>query len=119
MKKLFFTYWDELPENVGFSLFGPAYIMWLVFLAAGIIGLTIWYVHLSGTGRRRMNRFIGWFLVGEVLVRMIYLLLIGKQTVYELPLHLCSLAGFLSLIHAYKSADWLGQCLYALCLPGA
>ena len=116
---MFFVYWDELPENVGFSIFGPAHILWLAILTAGIAIITIWYYRLRETGRRRVKRFIGWFLVGEIIVRMIYLLVIGKQTVYELPLHLCSLAGFLCLLHSYKSVEWLNQSLYALCLPGA
>jgi len=50
--------------------------------------------------------------------RYLYLAFVGELTVYELPLHLCSMAGILSLLHAYTLWDWTGQVLYALCLPG-
>lgn len=116
MGKYFFTYWDELPPDIGFSVFGREHLIWLGICAAAIIVLTIW--DSTHQKQKQVDRFIGWFLVGAILVRMCYLLLIGKQTVYELPLHLCSLAGFLCLLHAYRKWEWLEQSLYSLCLPG-
>lgn len=115
---LFFTYWDELPANAGFSLFKQEHWLWLFSILAVIIILTVIYQKSSERTKDRMDRLTAWFMIGAILVRMCFLLVIGKQTVYELPLHLCGLAGFLCLIHAYRKWDWLSQSIYSLCLPG-
>ena len=60
----------------------------------------------------------GIFLVGLEVYRIAVLALIGKMSLYQLPLHLCSMAGFLCCLHAFFKWDWLGQVLYTLCLPG-
>lgn len=114
----FFTYWDDLPNGIGFDLFGDAHLFWLIGIVVTIICLTILYQHLHTSGHRRMDRITGWILVTLILVRTCYLLILSKQTVFDLPLHLCSLAGFLSLLHAYRKWEWLDQTIYSICLPG-
>lgn len=37
---------------------------------------------------------------------------------YELPFHLCSMAGILCAVHCLTKWKWLGQVLYTICLPG-
>ena len=56
--------------------------------------------------------------MGLEVYRIAVLALIGKMSLYQLPLHLCSMAGFLCCLHAFFKWDWLGQVLYTLCLPG-
>ena len=118
MLSLFFTYGSKLPPDVGFPMFGAAHILWLLTGTTAAVLLALLYKRADDTARRRMDKAAGWFLTGLIIVRSFYLALAGELTVYELPLHLCSLAGFLCLLHAYIPADWLGQTLYALCLPG-
>lgn len=117
-RTLFFTYWDQLPADVGFPQFGPAHLVWMAGLAAAVVVLLILYRSCSKKNQIRINHVTGWVLVALILVRAVYLIIIGRQTVYELPLHLCSLAGFLCLINAYCKWDWLDQSIYSLCLPG-
>ena len=40
------------------------------------------------------------------------------MSLYQLPLHLCSMAGVFVLFHAFFKWDWLGQVSTPLCLPG-
>ncbi len=118
MLSLFFTYGSELPPDVGFAMFGPAHILWLLAGTAATVLLARLYKRACEEERRRTDKTTGWFLVALIALRSVYLALAGALTVWELPLHLCSMAGFLCLLHAYIPADWLGQTLYALCLPG-
>lgn len=114
----FFTYCDDIPEGMGFSMFGWAHILWLLFLLAGIC------VCLKCIGRCEKRaadiwiRCIGSFLLFLIVFRIAVIVLMGKMSVYELPLHLCSMAGILCFIHAWWNIWWIGQVLYTLCLPG-
>lgn len=89
----FFTYEDEIPDGVGFSHFGPVHLLWLG-VCAGLLLLFLHYYKRWG-GRRRLlaERGIGIFLVGLEVYRIAVLALIGKMSLYQLPLHLCSMAG--------------------------
>ncbi len=118
MLKYFFTYGSELPADVGFPMFGTAHLVWLLLGAAATLFFALRYRRSGGASRRRQDKAAACFLVGLIAVRSIYLILIRQMNVWELPLHLCSLAGFLCLWHAYRGRGWLGQTLYAICLPG-
>ena len=118
MLSYFFTYGSALPPGVGFPMFGAAHIAWLLFGTAATLWLARKYKKLPAERQRVWDKAAGWFLACWILVRTLYLCIVRQMTVYELPLHLCSLAGFLCMLHAYKGYDGLGQVLYALCLPG-
>jgi len=91
---------------------------WLTGCAAAVLLLVLWYRKQSGETQRRADKGAAWFLIALMVFRYAYLAAVHALTVYELPLHLCSMAGFLCLLHAYRDFDWTGQVLYALCLPG-
>ena len=116
--RYFFTYGDHLPDGVGFPMFGAAHMLWLALLLAAAVIFLRKYSKWSPDAQERAGRAVGMSLIALMLIRMVYVSLIGKLTVYELPLHLCSIAGFLCALHSFVKWDWLGQTLYALCLPG-
>ena len=53
-----------------------------------------------------------------ILLRIIYIIIIHEQLLYELPFHLCSLTGILCALHCMTGWKWTGQVLYTLGLPG-
>ena len=142
MLEYFFTYGSELPNDVGFPMFGAAHFIWL---AIGII-LTVLFLicykkvnnaerkmvaHRNGLqdsspsgnekligGTRKLDLTFGIITMALLVVRYIYLAIVGHLGVYELPFHLCALAGIFCFLHAFKNWDWMGQVLYCLCLPG-
>lgn len=118
MLRYFFTYGDDLPPGCGFTLFGPAHFAWLAVCAAGIVLFLARYRKWDGPKRRRAEKRIGVVLVCLITCRTLFPLFSGRMTVYELPLHLCSMAGYLCCLHAFLKWDWLSQALYTLCLPG-
>ena len=114
----FWTYSDDIPDGVGFDQFSLYHICWLILIIAISVILSIYF---SGQDKRKKDRILK--IIGSMLVFLIFLRIIvlyaGKHmSVYELPLHLCSLAGFVCFFHAFLKWDFLGQVLYSLCLPG-
>lgn len=114
----FFVYGDSLPENVGFSMFGVVHLFWLALLLAGSVLFLKKYARWSVKRQKCAEQIVGLALIALIFIRMVYVTMIGKMSVYELPLHLCSIAGILCGLHAFVKWDWLGQVLYSLCLPG-
>ena len=125
-RKYFWTYEFLLPENVGFPLFGVEHMLWLIF-AAGVTMLLL-FVYRKATVHSKLllERVIGWFMTGWILLLIIYLVAVNYFSIYELPLHLCSIIGILCGIHSVKVndsnrrhglSDVMGQTLYAIGLP--
>ncbi|MCI7106338.1 MAG: TIGR02206 family membrane protein [Lachnospiraceae bacterium] len=114
----FFTYETEIPDGIGFALFGFWHLLWLAAIA--LISILFLYAYAKGTGKKRriFEYLISFSMIGWIVVRAIYIALIGEDFLYELPLHLCSMAGILCAIHCVTGWKWLGQVLYAICLPG-
>lgn len=55
----FFKYWDELPEDGGFTLFDITHIGWILFLALGI-GIAVHFIkeECADTGCYFKNTYI-------------------------------------------------------------
>ena len=115
----FFTYETNLPGGVGFGMFHIGHFVWLGIILVGIVGIMKWY-HVSLEKRkRRMEVIVSGSLVLWIVLRAVYIGILHENFLYELPLHLCSMAGILCAIHCVTHWEWLGQVLYTLCLPGA
>lgn len=114
----FFTYESELPRGVGFGIFGVWHFVWLTALGVLAACLLRWYARLQERGRRVWEYTVSFSLVLWIILRSIYIAGIGASFLYELPLHLCSVTGILCALHCVTGADWMGQVLYAIGLPG-
>ena len=115
----FFTYETNLPGGIGFGMFHIGHFVWLGIVLAGIVGIMKWY-HVSSEKRKhRMEVIVSGSLVLWIVLRAVYIWILRENFLYELPLHLCSMAGILCAIHCVTHWEWLGQVLYSLCLPGA
>lgn len=115
----FFTYESDLPEQVGFSLFGTAHLCWLGGIALGVLLLTVLFLQQPAYRQQKLSRTLALVMCLLVVLEKGILALTGHLTVYSLPLHLCELAPFLYLLFSRWNWDWLGQVIYTLCLPGA
>ena len=114
----FFTYETHIPDGIGFALFGPWHLLWL----SVIFAICVRYVWIYKKGderkKRRMDGLTACSLVVWIVVRAIYIAVIHEAFLYELPFHLCSMAGILCAVHCLTKWKWLGQVLYTICLPG-
>lgn len=114
----FFTYETKIPDGVGFTLFGPWHLLWLMLLVAGGILYVRRYKKSSEQQQKHMEGLVAASLILWIAIRMLYIVLIHEKMLYELPFHLCSMAGILCAIHYFTNWKWLGQVLYTICLPG-
>ncbi len=114
----FFTYSDDIPYGAGFNQFSIIHFLWLLGIISVTVGLGIVLKNKNEKQQGIILKIIGIFLVFLIILRIAVLYAGGHMSVYELPLHLCSLAGFICFLHAFTGWDFLGQVLYSLCLPG-
>ena len=117
--KYFFTYETQIPDGIGFKLFGMWHILCLLFCLVVTAVAIYMYRKAEDQKKRKVEKIIALSLVGWMILRAIYIAVIGENFLYELPFHLCSMTGILCGIHCFTKWKWLGQVLYALCLPGA
>lgn len=115
----FFTLEEDLPEGVGFALFGMAHIVWLCIAAAIVAALCLAYRGAPEDGRRRWRHALGWAVLACEALKDINVIAQGRFDVWYLPLHLCGLAVFFTFAHSRKPGPTLGNFLYACCAPGA
>lgn len=103
----------------GFALFSPGHLLWLFLCAGAAAGLCLLYKRAGSAKRRGLRRGLGLAALGLELLRALALLSQGAYGLDRLPLHLCSVAVYLTFFHAFWGGELTGQFLYALCLPGA
>lgn len=116
--RLFLTF-ENLPAGVGFGAFSGVHIAWLLAGAALTAALGILGRRLEAPGRKALRRALGAALIALEATRVAALVATGVYDVYYLPLHLCGLAVFLTIAHAFSGGTLLGELLYSLCMPGA
>ena len=114
----FWTYSDDIPDGAGFGQFSAYHICWLAVIIIISVAIGIYFVNLNEQRKDMILKIIGISLVFLIMLRIIVLSFGHHMSVYELPLHLCSLAGFLCFLHAFCKWDFLGQIIYSLCFPG-
>ena len=112
-----FLWGIQLPPGSGFAPFGIYHLAWLLLSVLACV----WPIGRAWS-REKQQQVAKWSTVwmgASELLRLAILAKLGQLSVHVLPLHLCGLAVWLCLLHAWSGADWLGQILYILCLPGA
>lgn len=110
---------DNIPDGVGFKLFGLLHISELVIAALLIVGLAIFFKKLSRQGREKMLIAIGVLLVIDELIKHIGSLANGLWEIGYLPMHICSISLILSVIYLMTKNKTIPQIIYCLGVPGA
>ena len=114
----FWTYSDDIPDGVGFNQFSITHILWIIIIIVVAFIMAAIYKKADRKKRNIILKIIGSILLFLIVIRIIILSYQGNMSVYELPLHLCSIAGMVCFIHSLFRNDFWGQVLYSLCLPG-
>lgn len=102
----------------GFSLYSLPHITILVIVILACIFGAFLYRKVSEKIRNAIGLGTGIILVLMDLVHYAVYDLMGILGVQSIPLHLCAIALYMCLLHSIFRADWMGQVLYDLCLPG-
>ena len=104
---------------MGFSLFGPYHIGWLILIAMTTVVISKYFKKLDNKEKKTFQRKLAWFIFIFEIIKDIYLIYQGEFSVHYLPFELCGLAIFAILYHAYTDSLIIGEKLYNLFLPGA
>ena len=104
---------------MGFSLYGPYHIGWLIIICLTVILVSKHFKSLDSAGRQSLQRKIAWFILLFEIFKDLFLISRNEFTVEYLPLALCGLAIFAIFYHAYTNSLLVGEMLYNLFLPGA
>lgn len=115
----FFSAQPAAQGAAGFSAFGWFHLGWLLAVAALSGGSMRRAKRWSARKQRRRNQMWSAAMAGSEILRLAILTLGGNGIRGMLPLHLCSMAVWLCVLHAWYGWDWTGQTLYSVSLPGA
>lgn len=115
----FFTYETDLPDGVGFSHFSLTHLTWLAVIVVFIVFLSKWFSGNREETQQKLSKALAWSMCGILAAEHLILLVTGHQSIYQLPLHLCTLMPVVCLIFSYTHWDWAGQTIYSLGIVGA
>ena len=115
----FFRYWDELPQDGGFRLFGWIHICWLVGIIFVCIMVGHYYRKADARVQDRILKILTSVCLCLELGKDIYLILIGEMGVSYLPFEMCGLAIFIELGFAFFHWKFLGEVMCVISMPGA
>lgn len=108
---------ETIGPGLGFSLFSPLHLLWLViFLLTTLI-----CCHFYQRSQRQdvWRKWMAGLLLADELFKHVCLLAGGNFLLKYLPLHLCSINIFLIALHAWKPQRLLGHFLYLVCIPAS
>ena len=115
----FFSMSNELTTSGGFSLFDRTHLFWLLGMLTVCVLLTICYKRANKKEKRCMGIGIAALTLLLNLFRAMVLLIKGEYDVGCLPLHLCAMSVYIEFVYAIFPNKYLGEFLYAACMPGA
>ena len=101
---MFWIHGEDLPPGVGSEPFCPAHLIYLAAFLAATLGYALFYKRLDGRGRRIADRILGSLVFFFGLCEYGITALIGRFSLYTLPIHVCSLMFSLTLLHAWTNA---------------
>ncbi len=107
--QLFWIHRDMIYQkglDLGFSVFSPGHIIWLLTIAACAFLTGKVYIKLGEEGRSNLRKGIGLSVILLDALKIIVMGLFGVNNIEFLPLHLCSVGGLATLVYAMWPGKW-------------
>lgn len=105
--------------ETGFEVFDPLHLSWLIAIVLLSIMMTFIYYQCSQLQRAWFRKGIGYTLLIAEICKVIVVLATERNLLFYLPIHLCGIAIFLILLHAYRNSSTISEILFSLTIPGA
>ena len=126
---MFWVFEADLPPGVGGKPFGAVHLAYLACFLALTVGRFFLYRRLDGERRKKADRILGSLVFFCGLFEYGVTALLGRFSMYTLPIHVCSLMFSLTLLHAWtntarpgspaaKLHSFLGAVLFHPGIPG-
>ncbi len=116
---LFWTATENMPDGMGFELYGKEHLIWLASIAVFIIALCVISRKLSPKGVSTLCIIVCSACLFLELFGDLVLLVTGQLSVNYLPLDLCGIALYAEFICCLKPTPILKELCYCLFMPGA
>ena len=104
---------------MGFSLFGPYHIGWLIMITITVVLVSQYFKKLDTKKQSVFQQKMAWFIVLLEASKISCLIMRNEYSLQYLPLELCSFAILAIFYHSYTNNAYIGEMLYNLFLPGA
>ena len=115
----FFETTETIGDGLGFQMYGPVHITWLLSIAVTVAVIALIYRKCGERARGAVMWTIAALTLGNELAKYIVLGVSGHFLPDYLPLHLCSINIFVILAHAITKKPVLAEVLFAASLPAA
>ena len=115
----FFAKEWEAPEEYLWELYSPGHLMWLGAMAIICAIFLRYFLKLPAEKQDKYIKGLAiWIGVQEILKDIIHWATdtLGAE---HLPLHICGISIFFTLIYAFKPGRLTGAYLYGMSMPGA
>jgi uncharacterized membrane protein YwaF len=101
MFRYFWLEGEDVPTGVGFGLFTWQHFAAVLVCAVGVFCLCAVFLRKSARTQAKILKITAILLLVGNLARDLFLSIIGHMSLDYLPLHLCSFAIFVYLVHAF------------------
>lgn len=116
---MFFTPEANIPEGVGFKLYGPTHLLWLgIFVLLCVVSLII-YKKLNAKQRNIMRIGIAVTVIALETAKNIVAFAVGDFGIGHMPFHLCGINVLLITFCIFKRTKTVENFLYYIGIPGA
>ncbi len=110
---------ENIPQGMGFALYGREHLIWLGAIAACVAALCAISRRADHERRRRLCIALTSVTLAYQIIGDIVLIATGQYAVNYLPLDLCGLAIFAEFACALRPSPLLKELVYCLFMPGA
>ena len=114
---------DDIPQGMGYPLFGAAHLISVAITLAFTIFLLAVITRLEDEKRRRIQKFIPGVMVIMEIFKDMFLVSVNRFGIGYLPLHICSIGIFVFLLREYLPWLWaknaLGEIAFIIIMPAS
>ena len=123
MFEYFWKQQDDIPQGMGYPLFGTTHFLSSGVTLLAVIAVILWVIRLDEKKQRRFLIFISIFPAVLEIIKDVFLVTVHRFGLNYLPLHFCSLGIFvfplMELLPVRRVKEVLGEAAFMLIMPGA
>ena len=115
-------YYDDLPEDAGFRLFGAGHLAFLLAITIGTGIVCVAYRRVEPRSQSAIRRVLAAICLALELGKDLLLIAtLPSYPIEQLPLHMCGMGVFILVADAFAPGrrKTLREIMYSLSLPGA
>ena len=101
---MFWLFEEDVPPGSGGERFGAVHLAYLAVFLTAAVCFALFYRKLDEDRRKKADRILGSAVFFFGLCEYGVTALLGRFSLYTLPIHLCSLMVSLCLLHAWTNA---------------